>query len=515
MVNIYPKQVDSFLREGHCPQCQATAELTCCYGDHTLAFFGLAPENEHFVAPGGTGLVNYRLMHGVAIVAGDPICAPEAVEEVTRSFLKFCAAHRWRVAFYQARPDHLDAYRALKLRAFKMGEEAIIPLQSFTLQGSEMANVRTSCRRAEREGVCIHWYEGVPPAAIVRQLERVSDAWLESKGGAQAEETGFSTGRFDEILSSAQRAEWIADLEPDEQRTTPRFVTGVALANSGEVCAFVTFTPIYGAMSCAGRALDLMRRSPDAPPGVMELLLVKAIERFRAEGMQVLNLGLSAWADSRQEMSAPQRQLASFITERLGLLGSPRTLFSFKQKFHPRWESRYLVTNAPLALPRIALAVLDMRNYSGGVTKLLRKTFWQFLRYCLVGGANTLLDVLAFNILLWRFPTDNAQVLVGYNSIAYMCGAVSSFFFNKYWTFRRVERTNRREVFRFVISLLLEILYSNGLIWLASKALRPLISNDTLWGDTAKLIAVVIGTIISYSIMRFWTFSGKKEDHSR
>ncbi len=136
MVNIYPKQVDSFLREGHCPQCQATAELTRCYGDHTLAFFGLAPENEHFVAPGGMGLVNYRLMHGVAIVAGDPICAPEAVEEVTRSFLKFCAAHRWRVAFYQARPDHLDAYRALKLRAFKMGEEAIIPLQSFTLQGS-------------------------------------------------------------------------------------------------------------------------------------------------------------------------------------------------------------------------------------------------------------------------------------------------------------------------------------------------------------------------------------------
>jgi putative flippase GtrA len=507
MVNIYSNdKVDRFFWEESGSEGQTEAELTRLYGDHTLAFFGLALENEHFVAPDGLGLVNYRLMHGVAVVAGDPVCAPEAVEEVTRSFLKFCDAHCWRVAFYQARPDYLSAYSALKLSAFKMGEEAIISPQSFTLQGSAMANVRTTCRRGEREGVCIHWYEGVPPAPVMQQIERVSDAWLASKGEGQTEETGFSTGRFGEIMSSARWAEWIADLAPSshgKQPGMPRFVTGVALTSSGEACAFVTFTPIYG----TGRALDLMRRAPDAPPGVIELLLVRAIERFREEGAQVVSLGLAAWADSRHEMSAQQRRLASFVTDRLGLLGSPRTLFSFKQKFNPCWESRYLVTNTPLGLPRIALAVLDMRNYSGGLTHLIRKTLWQFLRYCLVGGANTLIDLLAFNILLWRFPTGNAQVLVGYNSIAYMCGAATSFFFNKYWTFRRAGQTSRREVTRFIISLLLEIIYSNGLIWLASKALQPFISNVTLWGDAAKVIALVIGMVISYTIMRFWTFS--------
>ncbi|HYB02073.1 MAG TPA: GtrA family protein, partial [Ktedonobacteraceae bacterium] len=52
----------------------------------------------------------------------------------------------------------------------------------------------------------------------------------------------------------------------------------------------------------------------------------------------------------------------------------------------------------------------------------------QFLRYCLVGGVNTAVDLLVLNILLWRFPTNNVQVLVVYNSFAYSSGAVSSFF---------------------------------------------------------------------------------------
>ncbi len=147
-----------------------------------------------------------------------------------------------------------------------------------------------------------------------------------------------------------------------------------------------------------------------------------------------------------------------------------------------------------------------------------KSTFWQFLRYCLVGGANTIVDLLVLNILLWRIPTHNVQTLVLYNSLAYTSGAVSSFFLNKYWTFRRMQRVTSRELVRFAISLLLEVIYSSVLIWLAGKALQPLIVNPTLWGNASKLIAVAIGTVISYSFMRFWTFAGgpqEKEDSKR
>ena len=142
-------------------------------------------------------------------------------------------------------------------------------------------------------------------------------------------------------------------------------------------------------------------------------------------------------------------------------------------------------------------------------------TCWQFLRYCLVGGANTLLDLLVLNVLLWAFPTNNSSLLVVYNSVAYSGGAVTSFFLNKYWTFRHRQRTTGREVVRFAIILALEILYSNGLVWLAGKALQPLIANPMLWGNASKLVAVVSGAVLSYAFMRFWTFAGQSQDRPK
>jgi putative flippase GtrA len=142
-------------------------------------------------------------------------------------------------------------------------------------------------------------------------------------------------------------------------------------------------------------------------------------------------------------------------------------------------------------------------------------TFRQFLRYCLVGGVNTAIDLLTLNILLWRFPTNNVQVLVVYNSFAYSSGAVSSFFLNKYWTFRHKQRTTWHEVIRFVAILLLEVLYSNGLVWLAGKALQPVIANPTLWGNTSKLVAVAVGAVITYIFMRFWTFASGPQNKAK
>jgi putative flippase GtrA len=132
--------------------------------------------------------------------------------------------------------------------------------------------------------------------------------------------------------------------------------------------------------------------------------------------------------------------------------------------------------------------------------------FWQWFRYCLVGVANTLIDVLVLNILLLRFPTTQVQILVIYNSFAYIAGAASSFFLNKYWTFGHKQRPTTQEVRRFLLSMFLEILSSNGLLWFIGNALYPFLANAMLWGNASKLLAVAANTVLSYLIMRFWIF---------
>ena len=341
-------------------------ELVRRYGKQTLSFFALAPENLRYLASNGEGLVSYRLTGNVAVVLGDPICPPEASERVTREFLDLCSSNDWRVAFYQVHPEHLPIYRALGLHVFKIGEEALLSPQAFTLSGSAMANVRTTCRRAEREGVTIQWYDGALPKEVLEQLEPLSSAWLERKVGKHGAEMGFSVGRLDGLAEAAARADALAETQvPGEdlpQEAVPRLVTGVAAEQTGRPCAFVTFTPIYGSAHTWGWALDLMRRVPDAPRGVMDLLLVRAVERFRECGANVVSLGLVAMADTKQEMPTRQRQFASLVSEQMQLLKTHRSLFHFKQKFHPRWESRYLVISSTLALPRTALALLRVHQ---------------------------------------------------------------------------------------------------------------------------------------------------------
>jgi lysylphosphatidylglycerol synthetase-like protein (DUF2156 family) len=374
--------------EEHFAQARHLEEaMTCAFGSHPLAFFGLAPENEHFIAPHGEGLVNYRVTRDVAVVLGDPVCVPYAEERVIQSFLAFCARQNWQVVFYQVYPQYLDIYRTSHFRTFKMGEEAFLNPQTFTLHGSAMANVRTSRRRAEREGVTIQWYEGVLPADVLQQLASLSRTWLQYKRGERATETSFSVGRFDEVNISAERAERImASALPStvSQGVVPGFLTAVAMTSTGSPCAFMTFTPIYGGganetsspQSTAqgwGWTLDIMRRTSKTPPGVMELLLTGAIERFRACGATVLSLGLVAWSDTRHEISPLQRCLASFVTDHLHLLETHNSLFRFKQKFNPSWESRYLVVRTNLALPRVILGVMRIRNYARSERKRVSK----------------------------------------------------------------------------------------------------------------------------------------------
>ena len=140
----------------------------------------------------------------------------------------------------------------------------------------------------------------------------------------------------------------------------------------------------------------------------------------------------------------------------------------------------------------------------------------QMLRFGLVGGLNTLVDLLILNSLLWLFPTTNTLMLLAYNSLAYSLGAVNSFLLNKYWTFASRQKVTRGELARFILTTLCGIGWSSAILWLASTLLRPFLVNATVWANASKVVAIAGAALISYLGMRLWVFvSQAQREHTR
>src|SRR6266566_3665883 len=83
--------------------------------------------------------------------------------------------------------------------------------------------------------------------------------------------------------------------------------------------------------------------------------------------------------------------------------------------------------------------------------RVMRADIWQFLRFCIVGTSNAVIDFLILNLLLWVYPTGDTWRVLSYNSLAVLLAATNSFFWNKYWTFQHRNPITRHEVFRFAI----------------------------------------------------------------
>lgn len=139
----------------------------------------------------------------------------------------------------------------------------------------------------------------------------------------------------------------------------------------------------------------------------------------------------------------------------------------------------------------------------------LGKQLRQMFRFGLVGGVNTLVDLLVLNALLLLFPTTNTLTLLSYNSLAYSIGAINSFLLNKYWTFGHRQPVMWKEVIRFVVTTLCSIALSNTIIWLASKMLHPLHVSPLLWANASKVFAIFGTVFVSYLGMRLWVFVKK------
>jgi putative flippase GtrA len=147
------------------------------------------------------------------------------------------------------------------------------------------------------------------------------------------------------------------------------------------------------------------------------------------------------------------------------------------------------------------------------------RIFWEVVCFAIVGVANTVIDLMVLNCLLFLLPTHSVGLLIGYNSVAYAVGAFNSFILNKYWTFHRNQRTTNSELLRFALVNLFGIVCNNSLLWAVASMAHPFMVSAIVWANVSKVLAIAGTATISFLGMRLWVFAGqtrrksKKEDN--
>jgi phosphatidylglycerol lysyltransferase len=157
----------------------------------------------------------------------------------------------------------------------------------------------------------------------------------------------------------------------------PEQLYAVAVDTTNKVHAFVSFIPIYGRR---GWGLDLMRRDANCAPGTMELLLARTIEEMKSTNTQMLSLGLAPFSNANAETATFLDNSIDFLTDRFGNPEKNHSLFNFKKKFQPTWESRYLVYSDALNLPKIGWALYNAHQEDATLLKTIRNAFLDWLK---------------------------------------------------------------------------------------------------------------------------------------
>jgi phosphatidylglycerol lysyltransferase len=277
---------------------------------------------------------------------GDPVGPESEREPLAWDFVESCDVMAASPVFYQVTPENLPIYVDLGLSLSKLGEEARVALEGFSLEGAARADLRQTHRRAVREGAEFAIVPREQVAALMPQLQEISDAWLEAKSGA---EKGFSLGYFD--------AAYLA-----------RFDCAV-VRSGGRIVAFAN---VWQAAATTELSVDLMRYSSGAPKGVIDYLLIECMLWGKAQGYRWFNLGMAPLSGLEEHPLAPAwHKLGRLVTRYGENLYHFDGLRKYKEKFQPVWRPRYLAAPSGLAM---AGALLDVTNLiSGGVSKILTK----------------------------------------------------------------------------------------------------------------------------------------------
>ncbi|WP_190087186.1 bifunctional lysylphosphatidylglycerol synthetase/lysine--tRNA ligase LysX [Streptomyces melanogenes] len=310
--------------------------LLRAYGrDDSLGYFATRRDKAVVFSPSGKAAVTYRVEAGVALASGDPVGDPEAWGPAIAAWLDVARKYAWAPAVMGASEEGATVYARHGLGAMQLGDEAILHVARFDLDGREMRVTRQAVRRVARTGATtrIRRHSALTDEEMGQIVDR-ADAWRDTET-----ERGFSMA-LDRLGDPADGDCLLVE----------------AFDADGKLIALLSFVP-WGP---DGISLDLMRRDRSAPNGVMEFMVAELCAYAPKLGVRRISLNFAVFRSAFEEGARIGAGPVLRLWRRLLLFFSKwwqlEALYRSNVKYQPQWFPRFLCYGDAGSLARVGLA---------------------------------------------------------------------------------------------------------------------------------------------------------------
>ena len=316
------------------------------FGDSdSLAFFATREDKSTVWSENLKAGIAYRVENGVMLASGDPFGEYSIWADAISAFLKKAEEHGWTPAVMGAseRGGKLWIEHA-GLSAIEIGDEAIVHVDEYSLEGHAMSNVRQTINRARRQGYVCEVKE--VSELTQEQRKEISQKAQNWRGGASERGFSMSMDRFLGELDS-------------------KAVLTLGYLDS-QLVSFLYFVP-WGKV---GLSLDRMQRDPHISQGITELLIDTAVEYASERKIRYISLNFAAFRsvlERAEKINAgPVLRSIRWLVQFSSGWFQVESLYRFNAKFHPEWQPRYLLHPGIGELSSVIWAALKAEKFISG-----------------------------------------------------------------------------------------------------------------------------------------------------
>lgn len=326
------------------------------HGGGTLSWMTTWDGNDYACTAGG--IVAYQRRAGVAIALADPLGPEASRAESVAEFIHSAELAGLVPCFFSSSEATRSAV-PVGWRSLVVADDTIVDLPGLEFTGKRWNAVRTSFNRAGREDMTFRMTRlGDEPWGVRQQLRAISEMWVGDKG---LPEMRFTLGTLD-------------------QAEDPDVRLALAISPAGDVDGFLSWLPVFGEGGVVrGWTLDLMRRRDGGFGPVMEFLIGSSARQFSEEGAEIMSLSGAPLAHDYPPDAGAIASLSDWLAGMLEPVYGFQSLHRFKSKFHPRYETMYLLfrdesdlTRIGAGLTRAFLPDATLRQFAGAGLELVR-----------------------------------------------------------------------------------------------------------------------------------------------